>query len=75
MRRCLLRWLAPLLIAGSCLLPAAVQAQDTGIERGVKTETTTASDAPERTAGPAYVVGVLLAIIVLLPVCIPSRKA
>jgi hypothetical protein len=75
MRRFLLRWVAPLVIAGTCLLPAAVRAQDTGVERGVRTGTsTTDSDKPERTAGPAYVVGVLLAILVLLPVCMPSRK-
>jgi hypothetical protein len=76
MRRRFLRWLAALLMAGTCLLPTAVWAQDTGIERGVKVDNSgTASDKPERTAGPAYVVGVLLAILVLLPVCMPSRKS
>jgi hypothetical protein len=78
MRRRFLRWLAPLLIAGSCLLPAAAWGQDTGIERGVRTKpdaAATDSDKPERTGGPAYVVGVLLAILVLLPICMPSRKA
>ena len=75
MRRRFLRWLASLLIAGTCLLPAAVWAQDTGIERGVKGTDTTSSDKPERTGGPAYVLGALLAILVLLPVCMPSRKS
>jgi hypothetical protein len=77
MRRRILRWLAPLLIVGACVLPAAVRAQDTGIERGVKPEpgSATASDKPERTGGPAYVVAALIAILVLLPICMPSRKS
>jgi len=66
-KRLLFRWLAPVVLAGACFLPAA-RAQP-------------AADTPEAEKSERsppvfqYAVAALFTILVLLIVCMPSRKA
>jgi hypothetical protein len=68
MRRTLLRWSAPLLLALACWLPASAQAPQ---------PTPPPSDADKAQRDPPamqYVVAVLCSLLVLWIVCMPSRK-
>jgi hypothetical protein len=73
MRRAWLRWLAPLLIAGTCCLPAWAQRKSDEIPRGVRDDVGPGLETNPTGALP-YAVAVLSAIIVLVIVCTPSRK-
>ena len=63
------RWFAPLLLAGCFLLPANAPAQGT----------TPAGEGPaaekvERTPALQFVAAIVFTVVVMLIVCVPSRK-
>ena len=60
MRRWFLRWLAPLLLAGTCWLPVA-HAQEP-------------SESTDRNPALQYGVAVLATMLVMVILCTPSRK-
>ena len=60
MAHTLLRWLASLLLAGVCYLPASAQAPDPDKER--------------RPPAPEYALAGLAVSLVLLVVCMPNRR-
>jgi hypothetical protein len=69
MCRRLLRWFAPLLLAGCFLLPAHAPAQGT--------TPAGSGDAPEnvvRTPALQFVAAIVFTVVVMLIVCVPSRK-
>ena len=67
MWRCLLRWIAPLLVAGACFLPPA------HAQNQAQTTTTTADEKPP--PAPQYFVAVVCTILILVMLCYPSRKS
>jgi hypothetical protein len=74
MKRSLLCWLAPLLIVGSCMVPAPAQGPgpltpNSAVSPGDN------SEAPPRTAVPQFAIAFLCTIAVMLVVCMPSRKS
>jgi hypothetical protein len=71
MGRRLLRWLSPLLLALALVLPPA-RAQPP-VE--TKTNKTEKVDNTERTPAVQVVVGFLFLVIILLILCMPSRKS
>jgi hypothetical protein len=72
MRRALFGWLAPLLLAGLLWLPAA-RAQPPGSPG--QPAPAAAGEAERSPPALQYAVAFLCSIVVLLIVCMPSRKA
>lgn len=78
MWRSLLRWLAPLLVVGSCCLPVEAQRGSKGskgddISRGVRDDEGPGIQTNPTAALP-YAVAILSTIVVLVIVCSPTRK-
>jgi hypothetical protein len=66
MWRRVVRWLAPLLIAGVCFLPSA---------HGQAPRPTASPETSGRTAALPWAVALLSLIVIMVIVCKPSRKA
>jgi hypothetical protein len=73
MGRALMRWLAPLILAGLCCLPVWAQRSRDDIQRGVREDVGPGLETNPTGALP-YAVAILSVIIVLVIVCMPSRK-
>ncbi len=71
MCRRLLRWFAPLLLAGCFLLPANAPAQGT---TPAGSGDATAPEKVERTPALQFVAAIVFTVVVMLIVCVPSRK-
>jgi len=72
----MLRWFAPLLLAGACLVPGAYAQRGGGrdeISRGVREDVGPGLETHPTAALPYAVAGFSL-LIVLVIVCMPSRK-
>jgi hypothetical protein len=75
MARALLRWLAPLLVAGLCCLPAWAQKARDEISRGVRAGEDVGPGLETNPTGALpYAIAILSVLIVLVIVCMPSRK-
>jgi hypothetical protein len=73
MGRALIRWLAAVLVAAVCCLPAWAQKSKDDIQRGVRDDVGPGLETNPTGALP-YAIAILSTIIVLVVVCMPSRK-